>query len=273
MNSELTHKKICLRLPNYSKWLFSVVSENSRIIAPNRMQITSWGFLLVLALFLSIRDYQSYQFGAHFDDARYVILAQSLVKSDSYGMINYPGEPGETQYPFGYPLLLAPFVAMFPGNFDVLKVVSLLAILANATIVFWGWRWFSSRSYWWALAVLSLLLLAPITIVFTRRVMSEPIFITFYLLAIILAEQSARSRKVRGWIIWISLVLTGVLFLRTIGIILVASILFYLLLSRRKRFLKELFFIGSLMVLFVGLILAFTSVQIDNLIPATYLDD
>jgi hypothetical protein len=227
-----------------------------------------------VTLVLALGNYQTYLLGTHFDDARYVILARSLVISDQYGMINAPGDPPTGKYPFVYPLLLTPFILLFPHNPDALKFLSLIATALNLSLLFWGWRWFSrTRSYWWGLAIAALYGLAPMTIDLTRRVMSEPVFTTFVLIAIILAERAARKPPERWWSFAMSAALVGVLFTRSIGIVLIACIFFYLILKRGKSFARQLALVVALMAVIAGGIIATTSVQLRDLLPSEYLKD
>ena len=240
---------------------------------PTRKQTGTWIALLIATVVVSLGNYQTYQVGTHFDDARYVILARSLVLSDHYGMINAPDQPA-AKYPFGYPLLLAPLVLLFPEDLDVLKVISLIAIILNVTILFWGWRWFSrSKSYWWGIAVVGLYALSPFTIGLTRRVMSEPVFVTFCLIALVLTERAARGKQSRWWSLWMSVALLFVVFTRTIGILLVISIFIYLLLIKGRVFWKEMALIAAQMAILAGLVVATTAVQVRDILPSEYLKD
>ena len=245
---------------------------NEEASKPSTLQTALWVIIICTTIILSLLNYQSYQFGTHYDDARYVILAQSLVHSDQYGMINQPGEPGVTQYPFGYPLILAPIVALFPGNWDALKLLSLFTVLLNGSILFWAWKWFSRSSYWWGLAVTGLYLFSPMGVVFTRRVMSEPVFILFCFISIILAERAIRKKKQNiWWLVLMSVSLMFALFIRTIGITLILGIFFYWLVVGGKRFWKEILAIVILIIVMVSFVVGTTSVSPSNLIPTEYL--
>ncbi len=239
---------------------------------PNRIQVVIWGALLVLAVILSLKDYQSFQLGTYRDDAFYTVLAQSLVHSNQYGLINVPGDqPGAPPFPFGYPLLLTPFVLLFPNSLDAMKVLSLIATLSNATLLFWGWQWFSRRSHWWGIAVVGLYILSPLTVAHTRMVMSESVFTTFCLAAMLLAEQATRRRQNRWWSLLMSVMLTFVAFTRTVGLVLVITVFAYLLFRIGKRVWKELILIGVMMILLVGVIVGTTPVQASSLLPLRYL--
>ena len=241
---------------------------------PSRLQIVLLGVLLVSMIIISLINFNSYQLGTHFDDSRYVILARSLLYNDHYAMVNFPAGPVPERYPFGYPLLLVPFLWLFSENLEVLKVLSLLATIVNVIILFFGWRLFVHyKSYWWGLAYTSLYALSPMVIDHTHRVMSEPVFMTFCLIAILLAERYVAGRSSRLWTTWMSLVLFFVVYTRTIGIVLVGSVFLYLLLVIGRKFWIQILLILTQMALLMGLIVWLTPVQLTDLLPLEYLKD
>lgn len=241
--------------------------------SPTRLQAALWGGLLILALLLSLNAYHSFQLGTAGDDAVYTVLARSLVREDRYGLSHAPGEIGLTRYPFGYPLLLAPVVLLFPDSFDALKLVSLVATLLNAAIIFWAWPWFSRRSYWWGLAVSGLYLLAPTVIGQTRMVMSEPVFTTACLLAILLTERAARGESGRWWWLGLGAALMFAISIRTIGVVLMLACFAYLLLRQGRRCWRYLALVIGQVFLLVGLIVALTPVEIRNVVPTKYAEE
>jgi 4-amino-4-deoxy-L-arabinose transferase-like glycosyltransferase len=279
-------KRISDRLENREKrlrireWLMARrhLGRNARSVfhaadMPTGLQVLVWALLVALAVALSLHAFQTYQLGTHFDDAHYVILTRSLIRSDQYGMIHEPGQPGVPRYPFGYPLLLAPAALVFPDNLDALKALSLIATVANSFLLFWGWRWFSRRSHWWALAIVGLYVLSPLAIDHTRRVMSEPIFTTVCLAALLLAERAARGQQSRWGPLWMGIVLIFVMFTRTVGIVVVLSVFAYLLLRKRRAFWREFVAIVAVMTLTSGLVVSLTSVQPKDLLPLKYLGE
>lgn len=239
---------------------------------PSNIQIELWCLALIISAGLALISINKFQLGIYKDDAYYVVLARSLIQSNYFGLINLPGLPVPTQFPFGFPLLLSPFLLLFPGNLDVLKVLPFLATLLNGAILFWGWSWFNlGKSHWWGLAVSSLYLLSPLAQGNMRSVMSEPVFTTFCLVAILLGERAAREEENRWWIPFMSLALVFVLFTRTIGVVLIPVIFGYLLYVRGLRFWKQLAEILIGMAVIVGLVVAFTPVSLGNLLPTSYL--
>lgn len=241
---------------------------------PTRVQIALWGALLVTTLMFFFSGYDKWQIGVYPDEAQYIVLARSLVHSSQYGLINYPGQPHLANYPFGYPLLLVPLVLLWPDNLDALRIVSLLATLLNVALLFWGWRWLTrSFSYWWGLAVAGLYALAPLVVKHSWMVMSEAVFLTFCLIAMILTEQAARGQQGRFWGFWMGLALMFVLFTRTVGIVLVGSIVLYLLVVRQRAILRLLLVALVGIGFWVALVVAGTSFQAQQLLPVKYADE
>jgi hypothetical protein len=154
-----------------------------------------------------------------------------------------------------------------------MKILSLIATLMNVTLLFWGWHWFScNTSYWWGIAVVALFALSPLTIGHTRMVMSEPIFTTFCLSALLLTEQGA-TQELNNRLLFVTLMsitLFFAMFTRTIGLVLMLTIFVYLLVTKRSRIWKELVWIMVGMVCLVMVILALTPVQANNLFPSEY---
>jgi hypothetical protein len=78
--------------------------------------------------------------GLYIDDAFYVVLAQALAQGQGYALISSATTPILPAFPPGFPLLLAPVVAVtpaFPGNIAALKAVSILAMIAVAALTYW----------------------------------------------------------------------------------------------------------------------------------------
>jgi hypothetical protein len=252
------------------------ISLNQRIEIdpPSKLQIGLWGLLLIVTLGLSLKDYGSFQLGTYTDDSSYAVLAKSLVLSDEYGLINVPGRALPTRYPFGFPLLLAPFAQLYPKTPDMLKIVSLVTTLLNASLLFWGWPFLSqSKSYWWGLAIAMLSTLSPQVIGQTRMVMSEPAFTTFALVALILAEQCVTGYK-RPWLrsLLLGVVLAMALFIRTIGVALWIAIPSRLLMQSGGRALRHLSGIVIGVIGFTILVTVLTPVAPRDLLPTKYIN-
>jgi hypothetical protein len=251
-------------------------SEREKSIVPSRLQIGVFLLFLALTPLLSLANFNSFQLGSYMDDASYAVLAKSLVFSDTYGLMNAPEQADSTRYPFGFPLMLSIFVRLFPSTPDMLKIISLLATVCNAVLIFLGWPYFSqNRSRWWGLIISILYALSPLVIGHSRMVMSEPAFTTLTLLSLILAEKFLTKDKPQTIPILLSgMVLALMLFTRTIGLVLIAAVAFriYMIPSdsaiKWKKFL--LLLLGGLM--FVTFVVALTPVTLHSLLPAEYMD-
>lgn len=244
---------------------------------PGRIQIALWIVLLSFSFLLSTVDFDSFQLGAYEDDSIYAVLAHSLIHSNHYGLTNMPCEPDPTRYPFGYPLLLTPFVLLFPDQPDAMKIPSLLATLLNITLLFWGWRWFScSTSHWWGLAITALYAFSPLTIGHTRMVMSEPIFTTFCLSALLLAEWATASelnpRNRLLFIMLTSITLFFAVFIRTIGLVLLISVFTYLLAASKLKLWKQLAMVLGGVASLVLTVIALTPIEYNDLVPSEYMN-
>lgn len=186
--------------------------------------------VIVSAIFALLR-FDSLQIGTSYDDAHYIILAESLSSGQGYQLINFPRPQIERNFPPGWPLLLAPFTLIFPKNYDALKVVSLFLWLASIPL---SYKIFSKRLPSPAIEILtSLIALNPLLIGASVTVMSESAYLFFSLLALSLFDKE-HGKKI-GWLILVTLLAFYTQQIRTIGIALSVSLIVYLLVARRWR--------------------------------------
>ena len=205
--------------------------------------------LLVLAAALSLWRFDAFQLGVYGDDAQYVVLARSLVDGPVYGLVSRPDIP-QAKFPFGWPLLLAPLVALSGGEYGALKIASLVFTLANTALIVLGWprligstavsglaQRLGQPSHRWNMLALPAGLLyatSPLVVDHSRMVMSEPAFLFFALAGLLLTAaraSAARQRLLLGLalgVVWVMAAYT-----RTIGVTLVAASVAWLLLQRR----------------------------------------
>lgn len=238
---------------------------------PTRLQTAIWCAIVGSFLLLSLRDYLSFQIGAYQDDASYVVLARSLVEADRYGLINVPGEPDPARFPFGYPLLLSPLALLFPDLPDTLKSLSLFATVLNLGLIFWFWRTLTRiDSYWCGLAVCGLYGLSPLTVEYSRMVMSEAVFVSWCLLALILVERYRADRSTPAWHLLTGIAMAFVVFTRTVGAVMVVVAVAYLPGTVGRIAWKDVSVMLILMLLVLGLIIALTPVDLDSLSPGEY---
>jgi 4-amino-4-deoxy-L-arabinose transferase-like glycosyltransferase len=188
--------------------------------------------LLNLALCILLFDPKVHTGG---DSSHYVLLAQSILRSgDGYADSIAPGGPvPHTQYPPGYPLLLAPLVALFGPNIVLLKLLSvaltvgsvlLFSVLVRGRLGERGWLWV-------ALAFA----LCPVVVDYSHWMLSEAPFLFFTLLALVLLDR-ARDEEGYGTYFWASmLAIVSAYYVRSIGVTFIAAGTLYYLVTRQWR--------------------------------------
>jgi hypothetical protein len=242
--------------------------EDERLV-----QALVWLATVVTGLVLSARVFDWFQLGAYRDDATYVILAESLARGPAYGLVNDPGAPGSTNFPIGFPLLLVPFVIAFPERPEVMAVVSAVATIINAVLIFWGWRWLAPNlSRWWAVAVVGLLMVSPLVVDHSRLVMSEPVFTTCCLLSFIVAHRVGQGPRSVLWLAVLGVLLVLVPLIRTIGVVLVPLVLIYLLWQRGRQAIMQMSLLTAFMALTLGAILTVTVAEVRDVFPFMYVE-
>jgi hypothetical protein len=188
---------------------------------------------IVLSAILGLLRFDSLQIGASYDDAHYIILAESLASGQGYQLINFPRPQVERAFPPGWSLLLAPLTFLVPGNYSVLKLFSLLLSLAS---IFLTYKIFAQRLSSPSLEILTgLVALNPLWVGASVTVMSESAYLFFSLLALHLFDQwnaKTAGEKYRLAILTAFLVFYAQS-IRTIGISLFAALVLYLLFTRR----------------------------------------
>lgn len=202
-------------------------------------------FLLVMILMsaiLALLRFNSLQIGTSYDDAKYIILAESLASGQGYQLINFPRPQIERNFPPGWSLILAPFTFAFPKNYDALKVVSLALWLGSIFLVY---KLFSKRLASPQLEILTALVaLNPLLVGTSVTVMSETAYLFFSLLALVVFDKA--DGKHIGWLILAGILAFYAQQIRTIGIALTVSLLVILLLARR---FKDLLMVAVIFVI------------------------
>lgn len=190
--------------------------------------------VLIAAALVYLAVLPAFQVGTYYDDALYITLAKSLSSGAGFRRVELLGAPETTFVPFGYPLLLAPLVSLFPGNFVPLQVLS-LAFSLGAIIVSWV---YAKQRFGLVIAAASTALFAlnPTFVSHATLVMSEPAFTFFSLLTLLLAELyiSRRPALDRTWVALVGAA-SMTAFIRLPGLVCVGAILVYLVLTRRLR--------------------------------------
>ena len=154
--------------------------------------------------------------------------------------------------PPGWPLLLSPLVALFPGNFAVLKLFSLVLWLASIPLAHRLFAPYIKSPYLELLT--AVIALNPHLIGISGTVMSEAAFLFFSLLCLnLLAEwHKGTSWRQNELMLWIVVTAVTTLLIRTIGVALVAGVVAFLLYRYKSRLLWGLGALAMLLLLGSG---------------------
>ena len=135
--------------------------------------------IIAVSTVLGLMRFNSLQIGASYDDAHYIILAESLSSGQGYQLINFPRPQIERAFPPGWPILLTPLSFLFPGNYAVLKLFTLSLWLASLFLIY---KLFSKRVESPYLEILvGLVALNPLLVGASVTVMSESAYLFFSL--------------------------------------------------------------------------------------------
>lgn len=228
-------------------------------ITTRKLTARHWLVIWVsISALLGILRFNDIPVGSFWDDAHYIVLAESLADGTGYRLTNLPGAPVEDAFPPGYPLLLVPLVTLFPENFLPLKAFSFVLWLGSLLLLWRLWRrQFTPKQ---ALMLLALAALSPHLVGMATTVMSESPYLFFSLVVLNLLAEVEDGLGKRPWrqqmalVIGLLLSLLFTVLLRTVGITLVLGISVYLLVKYGRRYLKYLaaflMAVGLLMVPF-----------------------
>lgn len=205
--------------------------------------------LLVLAsMGLALLRFNSLPLGVTYDDAHYIILAESLAGGHGYQLINFPRPQVERAFPPGWPILLVPLSWAFPGNYSLLKIFTLGLWLATLLLLY---RFFSRRiPSPYAEIILGLTALNPLLVGTSATVMSETAYLLFSILTLTVLDKFDSMKNKIPVAILAAVLAFFTQSIRTIGIALMIAIPLYLLLNRRFRELLavlSVFALGALL--------------------------
>ena len=172
------------------------------------------------------------------DSSSYVSLAESVLRlGDGYSDSMAPGAPvPHTVYPPGYPVLMAPLLAIFGRNFVVLKLLS-VAFTVSSVLVFCVLSKERVSPLLWLTMCLAFAV-SPIVVDYSHWILSEAPFLFFTLLALLFLQKESAEEGI-GKYFWLSLfAIVATYYVRSIGIAFIgAGTLFYLIKRRWRKFL------------------------------------
>ncbi|HXF85873.1 MAG TPA: glycosyltransferase family 39 protein [Anaerolineales bacterium] len=229
-------------------------------------------FIVLISFALSVGTLRrGHEWGDDF--AWYILQAQSIVNGavdefmETSEFINTQSTMhlGPLAYPWGYPLILVPFYAIWGISPLALKIPSVLFYMGFLVCLYF---WMNTRfTRTESLLAVSLFAFNPMLILFEDQILSDIPFLFFSTLSLLLMTVGERRNIFHGLLIGVSVFFTT--FLRATGILLLGSFLilefFQLWRHRRERetvlsILRSSFVICSTFaVLFVAAMLLFPS--------------
>ena len=189
--------------------------------------------LLALCAVVYVACSGTLQVGQHADDARYVMLAQSLLSGRGYTQIGLAGAPPETQYPPVLPLLIAPCLKLSGGALWAARIPACLCALGAVAVA-----WFLLGRFVTGptrVVLVSLVALHPLVVGYAGMAMTEApsLLLTWGVLLLVLRAEG-RDPGPKGAVLTGTLLALGVL-LRPDVAVLALAILLSLLLARRFK--------------------------------------
>ncbi len=170
------------------------------------------------------------------DSSEYVSLAESVLRSgDGYSDSMAPGAPvPHTKYPPGYPVLMAPLLAIFGRNFVVLKLLS-VAFTVSSVLVFCVLSKERAGPPLW-LAMSLAFAASPVVVDYSHWLLSEAPFLFFTLLALLFLQRDTAEEDI-GKYFWLSIfAIVATFYIRSVGIVFIgAGSLFYLIKRRWRK--------------------------------------
>jgi hypothetical protein len=176
--------------------------------------------------------------GVYHDDAVYVSTAKALATGQGYRLINVPGSPPQTRYPILYPLVLSAVWRIWPVFPDNVAALLWLTVAFGALAI--------AASHLYAIHVqkcdalaaafaLAICATSPSFVYFNTQALSEmPFLLTFVAALWMVAAESRRSDGTRGHTLAAGTLLALPALVRTVGLAIVAPML-YALRHRRGR--------------------------------------
>ena len=173
--------------------------------------------------------------GINGDNAKYIVLAKSIVSGNGFRIISSPDKPQETRYGFGYPLLIAPVVYFFPDNVIALKLISVFFAAASLIAIFQLFRKCAGLPV--AIAIMALSGICHYTVFYAHQVMTEIPYLLFSVLTIYFIEKYSDADTYKNkYLLLGSMGLAMAYFVKTVGIFLFISAIGYFLI--RKKIVK-----------------------------------
>lgn len=163
------------------------------------------------------------------DDALYLLLSRSLKNLQYLNTYLVESTP-HTQYPPGYPLLLALTSLVAGERMDVFLALGTVCSTLGIALLYSLVRRHMDAGF--TMAVIVPVAVNDLLLRMAGSLLAEPVFLCLTILALWLADREQQRPKLLGWALAAGIAAT---MMRSIGIALLAALVGHLLLSRRFR--------------------------------------
>jgi hypothetical protein len=198
-----------------------------------------------------------YFVGSFDDDASYILTARALLAGHGFTTQLANGTSVAGSYPPGYPALLTPLLWLWPHTYVPLRLLSTVcyALLFPLTWLYLGRRRISDGV---RTATLVLLALGPPLATFGSMVMAETPFLVLLLVLLLLVDRwDQQARAWTGTGVAVVLAAAGLVWLKEAGIGVVAGLVLWLLLQRRREWGRRAAMVaGGVVALLVPVVVA-----------------
>lgn len=194
--------------------------------------IALWLIACTIALYaLAARDGHNWKG----DFSQYIMHAQNLIQGKAYtnlGVLSIDGV-AHAGTPPGYPLTIAPLLALFGLNFIVLKV-QMAFIFGFGLWIYWRHVQNEMPSQW-VLGTLAFLAFTPWILKFSNNLLTDIPYCTTSLLAIYLGHRFFQNQPNIKEALYLSISLILACSFRSVGIVIIGTTVIYAALFRRKH--------------------------------------
>jgi len=162
------------------------------------------------------------------DNTCYILLSKALAMGKGYVRIYEPGNPPETHFPMGYPLLLAPITKIFGINIIAYKILNTILYIVSVFLLAKLFIREKSQLY-----VSLLVILNPFVLELASSVLSEIPFMFVNILLFYLLLKKHDNRIIRYVL---PIILFYAFLVRSAGIAFIVAVIFYLLLKKNYKY-------------------------------------
>jgi hypothetical protein len=167
------------------------------------------------------------------DNARYLILAESILTGHGMHEIENPSSPPHTAVPPGFPMLLALALLAFGKNFIMIKFLILLLSVATLIITYLLFRHYLEQKYFIPLFLFATL---PIYLEYSHWIFSEIPFLLFTVLSFLFFERALKNKSIL-YLIFCAIAVAISYYMRAAGLAFIIGFGIYLLWKRKFRWL------------------------------------